>query len=328
MWTANGHFNKPTNYYTMDDCNIHELAGIVPPLVTPLDENDELDVKGLENLIEHVIRGGVHGIFILGTTGELSRLNSEVKESIITNTCKMVNGRVPVLVGITDPCIYESLKLEKLAKKYGADAVVMAPPFYYHVNQDELLECFKEVAAKSTLPIFLYNMPARTNIVIEIETVLKAALIPGIIGIKDSSGDFFYLQKLLFHLKAFPEFRVFVGPEEIMAQSVQLGANGGVNGGANLFPELFVQLYEASLKNDIDTVNRLQDIVTQISSTLYEAGNGQPNFIKILKEALSQKGVCRPNMAKPYIPYSEEEKLQIAEYLNQLQFADLEKVIK
>jgi 4-hydroxy-tetrahydrodipicolinate synthase len=307
----------------MNDFNMHKLAGIVPPLVTPLNDKDEIDLGGLRNVIEHVINGGVHGIFILGTTGELSRLNAEAKESLIKNTCAMVNGRIPVLVGITDPSIHESLKLEKLAEKYAADAVVLAPPFYYHVNQDELLEYFKEVAEKSTLPIFLYNMPARTNIVIEIQTVLKAALIPGIIGIKDSSCDFFYLQKLLYELKEFPEFSVFVGPEEIMAQSVQLGAVGGVNGGANLFPELYVQLYEASLKNDIATIKRLQNIVIQISSTLYEVGNGQANFIKILKEALSQKGLCKPNMAKPYIPYSDAEKLQIAECLNQIQFGEL-----
>jgi 4-hydroxy-tetrahydrodipicolinate synthase len=307
----------------MNDFNMHELAGIVPPLVTPLNDNDEIDLGGLRNVVEHVINGGVHGIFILGTTGELSRLNPEARESLIKNTCAMVNGRIPVLVGITDPSIHESLKLEKLAEKYAADAVVLAPPFYYHVNQDELLEYFKEVAEKSTLPIFLYNMPARTNIVIEIQTVLKAALIPGIIGIKDSSCDFFYLQKLLYELKEFPEFSVFVGPEEIMAQSVQLGAVGGVNGGANLFPELYVQLYEASLKNDIATIKRLQNIVIQISSTLYEVGNGQANFIKILKEALSQKGLCKPNMAKPYIPYSDAEKLQIAECLNQIQFGEL-----
>jgi 4-hydroxy-tetrahydrodipicolinate synthase len=138
--------------------DIRKLSGIVPPLITPLLENSELDVEGLERLIEHVIIGGVSGIFILGTTGELSRLSTEVKKSVVKETCRIVKQRVPVLVGITDTSMLESLKLEKLAKEYGADAVVLAPPFYYHVEQDELLDYFYDLASKITLPLFLYNI--------------------------------------------------------------------------------------------------------------------------------------------------------------------------
>jgi 4-hydroxy-tetrahydrodipicolinate synthase len=143
---------------------------------------------------------------------------------------------------------------------------------------------------------------------------MKATKIPGIIGLKDSSGDLFYFQKLLFLLKNKPEFTVFVGPEEILSQCVLLGASGGVNGGANIYPELFVKLYEASVKRDVDAINKLQDEVTNISSTLYQVGKG--NFIKIIKEALHQKGFCEPYMAKPYLPYSEEEKNQISKCLS------------
>lgn len=303
----------------------YELKGVVPPLLTPLDENYELDVAALERLIEHVIEGGVHGIFILGTTGELSRLSYDIKELVIKFTCRFVRGRIPVLVGITDTSYQESISLEKIAASYGADAVVVAPPFYYHVNQVELLEYFRELANNTSLPIYLYNMPSRTNISIDIDTVVKATLIPGIIGIKDSSCDFFYLQKLLYALKNYPEFSVFVGPEEILAQAVQLGANGGVNGGANLFPELFVQLYEAASRNDMETIKHLHDIVIQISSTLYQVGKNKPNFIQILKEALNQKGICKPVMAKPYIPFSDEEKFQIAECLSNIEIPVLVK---
>lgn len=291
-----------------------KLSGIVPPLVTPLLDESHLDVKGLEKVINHVIAGGVSGVFVLGTTGELARLSSEIRKEVIEETCRIVNKRVPVLIGITDPSMQETLKLEKLACQFGADAVVLAPPFYYHVEQNELLDYYNEVAKSISLPMYMYNMPSRTHINISIDTVMKATKIPGIIGLKDSSGDLFYFQKLLFLLKDKPEFTVFVGPEEILSQCVLLGASGGVNGGANIYPELFVNLYEASVKRDVDAINKLQDEVTKISSTLYQVGKG--NFIKIIKEALHQKGFCEPYMAKPYLPYSEEEKNQISNCLS------------
>jgi 4-hydroxy-tetrahydrodipicolinate synthase len=166
--------------------------------------------------------------------------------------------------------------------------------------------------------LYLYNIPERTNISIEIDTVLKAAEIPGISGIKDSSGDMFYFLKLVQALENMPEFKVFVGPEEIMAPTVLFGASGGVNGGANIFPELFVTLYKAARAQDLENVLRLQDIVTQISSTLYQVGKQSPNFIKIVKCALSQMGICNEQMAGPYIPFSEKEKAEIALYLEQI----------
>ncbi|MCF8381343.1 MAG: dihydrodipicolinate synthase family protein [Bacteroidales bacterium] len=308
----------------IDSKTSFSLEGIVPPLVTPLLSDNVLDVIGLEKLINHVINGGVHAIFILGTTGELSRLSYTLKKEVIQNSYRIINKRVPLLVGITDTSIQESFKLEKIAFDTGADAVVLAPPFYYHVEQQELLEYFKTVAENISLPLFLYNMPARTHISIDIETARQASEIPGIVGIKDSSGDFDYFKKLLEALKDKPNFSVFVGPEEIMAQSVLLGASGGVNGGANLFPELYVQLYEAARTGDLETVANLQGVVDQISSNLYQVGkgHGQPNFIKILKEALCQKGICKAIMEKPYIPFSTDQKQQISIFLNNIEVPD------
>jgi len=298
---------------------VFELSGIVPPLVTPLNENFELDVPDLERLLDHVIGGGVSGVFILGTTGEIPRFSFQLKKSVIENTCRLVKGRVPVLVGITDTCMQESIRLEQIASQCGADAVVLAPPFYYHVEQNELLEYFREICGQIELPLYLYNMPSRTHIDIEIGTVLKATEIPGIVGIKDSSGDFIYMQKLLLALKGHPGFSVFVGPEEIMAASVLFGASGGVSGGANMYPELFVNLFKAAREKDFETIYSLQDVVTQISNTLYQSGNGNSNFIKILKEALRQLGICKEIMAKPYLPFSDQEKMEIASCLDKIQ---------
>src|SRR5690606_21546966 len=116
------------------------LTGIIPPLVTPLLDNDTLDSEGLELLIEHTVSAGVHGIFILGTTGEFASLSYKLRRELITQTCRLVNGRVPVLVGITDSAFAESVNLAVFAAGCGADAVVLAPPFYFAAAQPELLE--------------------------------------------------------------------------------------------------------------------------------------------------------------------------------------------
>ncbi|MBE0654892.1 MAG: dihydrodipicolinate synthase family protein [Bacteroidales bacterium] len=302
---------------------ISTLKGIIPPLITPLLNDDELDTEGLQSLLDHVIRGGVHGIFILGTTGELSRLSFPLREQMISYTCRIVNKRVPVLVGISDTSMHESLRLGALAYTFGADAAVLAPPYYYPVEQDELLDYFRAIAGKTDLPVFLYNNPARTQIVIEIETVVNASKIPGIVGIKDSSGDPEYIEKLISALRSLPGFPVFIGPEEFLAKSVLTGANGGVNAGANLFPELYVELYEAVKKEDLQRVEKLQAILDDIRYTLYQIGKGKPNLIKIIKEALFQKGISHPYMARPYIPFSEQEKQEIASCLQRLNIEEV-----
>ena len=172
------------------------IQGIIPPLVTPLLNNDVLDVEGLERLIEHTIFGGVHGIFILGTTGEFASLSYKLRKKLIEQTCQLVNGRVPVLVGITDSAFTESLNLAKIAANCGADAVVLAPPYYFAAGQPELLEYLQRIMMQMPLPLFLYNMPSHTKVMFAPETVKAAAEIPGIIGMKDSSSDLVYFKQV------------------------------------------------------------------------------------------------------------------------------------
>ncbi|HRX01189.1 MAG TPA: dihydrodipicolinate synthase family protein, partial [Cyclobacteriaceae bacterium] len=196
------------------------LRGIIPPLVTPLLNNDSLDLIGLERLIEHTISGGVQGIFVLGTTGEFASLSYKLREELIEYTCQWVKGRVPVLVGITDSAFSESLRLAKIAAKCGADAVVLAPPYYFAAGQPELLEYLQRIMVQMPLPLFLYNMPTHTKVKFMPETVRKAAEIPGIIGMKDSSSDLAYFKQVQYALRDSEDFTFMVGPEEFMAEFV------------------------------------------------------------------------------------------------------------
>lgn len=292
------------------------LKGIIPPLVTPLLDNDTLDVEGLKRLIEHTISGGVHGIFILGTTGEFASLSYRLRRELIERTCKQVNGRIPVLVGITDSAYNESVNLANYAATCDADAVVLSPPYYFVAGQPELLEYLKQLAFQLPLPLFLYNMPAHTKVAFAPETVKAAAEIPGIVGLKDSSSNLAYLKQVQFALRDRKDFTFLVGPEEFMAEFVLTGGHGGVNGGANLFPKLYVDLYDAAVKKNFIKINELQSKVMQVSSSIYNVGHFGSSYLKGLKCALSVKGICSDFMAEPFHRFNPPERKKIEEALN------------
>lgn len=294
------------------------LRGVVPPMVTPLIAHDSLDRPGLSRLVDHLLDGGVHGLFILGTTGEGPSLAYKVRAELIDAVCQKVAGRAPVLVGVTDTAFTEAITLSEHAASAGAAAVVLAPPPYFRASQTELLGYLRRFASASPLPVMLYNMPSLTKINLDAETVLAAAAHPRIIGLKDSSGDLVYFHRVRQLLADRPDFSLLVGPEELLAESVLLGGHGGVNGGANLWPELYVQLYDAAREGDLETVRRRHAQVIALSNALYGIAGGGVSLIRSLKAALRLRGVCADAMAEPFTAPTERDREQVARCLASL----------
>jgi dihydrodipicolinate synthase/N-acetylneuraminate lyase len=294
------------------------LRGVIPPMVTPLLDRDRLDIAGLERLIEHILGGGVHGLFILGTTGEAPSLSYRLRFELIERVCAQVKGRVPVLVGITDTSFVESVNIARKASEAGAQAVVLAPPYYFPAGQAELLEYLKHLAPELPLPLFLYNMPSYTKAVFEFETLQAAAQIDGIVGLKDSSGDMIYFHRSLSLLREYKDFTIMMGPEELLAEAVMLGAHGGVCGGANLVPELYVQLYEAARSRDLGATGSLHRQVMQISATIYSVGRYESSYLKGLKCALSCVGICSDFLAEPFHRFRQAERNVVQRYIDEL----------
>ena len=191
-------------------------------MVTPLIDNNTLDRDGTVRLVEHMIAGGVHGIFILGTTGEAQSLAYHLRYELTELVCSAVAGRVPVLVGVTDTSLEESLRLAHKAAECGAAAVVAAPPYYFAPSQPELTMYYKALADALPLPLCLYNMPVHVKVSLEPATVKELAGHPNIIGLKDSSSNMVYFQTLLYELSDRPDFALFMGPEQLTAESVML----------------------------------------------------------------------------------------------------------
>ena len=276
------------------------LKGIIPPMVTPLDGADSLDRAGLERLIEHLISGGVHGLFILGTTGEGPALSYRLRRELIERTCAQVAKRIPVLVGISDASYEESCALAAHARACGADAVVTAPPFYFALSQKDLLRLVQMLAARVEMPLYLYNMPRLTKCSFEPETVMRAAELPNVWGLKDSSGEIGYLRAITMQMRDRPDFAVLVGPEELLVESLRMGVHGGVCGGANLFPKLYVSLYEAACKEDLDKTRALQQRLREVGELLYGIGEAESSYLRGLKLGMEVMGLCKSTLAVPF----------------------------
>jgi dihydrodipicolinate synthase/N-acetylneuraminate lyase len=293
------------------------LHGIIPPLVTPLVGRDALDVAGLERLLEHVLSGGVHALFILGTTGEAPSLGYRLRRELIERVCKQVGERVPVLVGITDTAFVESIALAQHAAKCGAAALVVATPYYFPAGQTELQSYIEHLTAELPLPLVLYNMPALTKVWFELETLHHLANIDRIIGIKDSSGDLEYFGNLMSLRSVRPEWSIMIGPEAMLPEAMELGGDGGVSGGANIFPRLFVDFYEAAKAGDEVRLEQARRTVNALQR-IYDIGKYASRYIKATKCALSLLDICDDFMAEPFNRFREPERERVREIIQTL----------
>ena len=294
------------------------LRGIVPPLVTPLKDRDTIDVAGLDRVIERALAGGVSGLFLLGTTGEGPSLSYRLRRELVERACKQVAGRVAVLVGITDTSFAESVNVARAAADAGADALVVAPPYYMPEGQPELREYLGHLLPELPLPLFLYNMPPLTKVPFEIETVRWAIDQPRIVGIKDSSGSMSYFNRVREAAAARPEWTLLIGPEDLLAESVLLGGHGGVPGGGKIFPRVYVELHAAAQRGDLARSRELHSLVMRITDGLYRVGQHPSAVIKGVKCALSCLGLCDDFMAEPFHRFREPERRRIRSAVEEL----------
>jgi len=287
------------------------LRGIIPPMVTPLAAPDQLDVQGVERLVEHLVAGGVHGLFLLGTCGEGTSLGYELRRALVDRVCRQVDGRIPILVSITDTSYAESVALAGHAANAGADAVVIAPPYYLPIEQAELLEHVLRLAADVPLPVVLYNMPSLTKVAFEPPTLRRLMEEESIVGLKDSSGDLDYFQKVRELTRARPDWFLLVGPEHLLARAIALGGDGGVSGGANVDPQLFVRIYEAAVAQQTDELGRLVEQSNRLGQIYGTGAISASSVIKGLKAALSSLGICSDTVAPPLACLNSTERQRI-----------------
>ncbi|MEH7483280.1 4-hydroxy-tetrahydrodipicolinate synthase [Neobacillus drentensis] len=234
-----------------------ELKGIIPAMLTPLTVEQKVNEAVTRQLTNHLIDSGVHGIFILGTNGEFHLLNTEEKLEIARIVIEEVNGRVPVMVGTGGNSTEETIDLSQKMEQLGADALSLITPFFIPPTQEEMAVHFEKVAETTSLPVLLYNIPARTGVNIEPETVARLAKIPNIVGIKDSSGSFTNIENYI-NVTKDEDFSVFAGTDSLILQTLQAGGKGAVAATANMVPDVVVAIYNNWLEGNLEAAQENQ----------------------------------------------------------------------
>src|SRR5438552_6300380 len=226
------------------------IKGIIPPVATPMQSNEDLDLPRLRWFLDHLIQEGVHGLFVLGTNSEFYALDEKEKQEIIATAVAHVRKRVPVLAGTGAESTREAVRLTKMAEREGADGVSVITPYFVSPNQREIFDHYRRVAESTALPVILYNNPATCGgVKIEIDTVARLAEIPNILGVKDSSGD---LQNTCEYISAVPpRFSVMMGRDTLIFHALVSGARGAVPATGNIAPRLLVEIYETFTRGDL-----------------------------------------------------------------------------
>ncbi len=226
-----------------------EIRGIIPPVATPMQDNEELDLPRLKSFIDHLLAAGVHGIFVLGTNSEFYAMDEDEKQRVIATAVEHVRGRAPVYAGTGAESTREAVRLTKMAEREGANGVSVITPYFVSPSQSEIADHYRRIAENTSLPVILYNNPATCGgVKIEVDTVARLAEIENIRGIKDSSGD---LQTTNEMIRAVPrKFSVLMGRDTLIYPALIFGAKGAVPATGNIAPHLLVEIYEAFQRGD------------------------------------------------------------------------------
>jgi 4-hydroxy-tetrahydrodipicolinate synthase len=273
------------------------IKGVIVPLITPLSADGGIDEKGLAQLVEYVIEGGVSAIFLLGSCGEFPALRTEEKIQVVKLTKRYAQGRVPILVGVGETKTRRAVILSEKIVEAGADTLVASAPFYYHYTQNELLSHFTTIARATEVPLLLYNIPQLVSHTLAPETVAHLADVENILGLKDSAGDMDVFQSYLNVKRDHPNFGVYQGAEPVAAVSLVRGADGVVLGLANLAPKLCASLYTTAKEGNLFALWDLHDKLIQLRVV-----QNHKSWLTGLKTAVSLLGICGPMVSAPFEP--------------------------
>jgi len=286
-----------------------QVRGIIPPVVTPMRPDEEIDYPKLRKFIDHQIESGVHGIFVLGTTGECYALDADEKQKIVAAAVEQVNRRVPVYAGTGAETTREAIRHTRMAEREGVDGVSVITPYFIMPNQSEIADHYRRVAESTSLPVVLYSNPSTCGgLKIEPDTVAKLAGVKNIVAIKDSSGD---LQNLVETVRLVPPaFAVLQGRDTLIAPALMFGAKGAVPASCNVAPRILVEIYEAFMAGDLERSKAAQKRLSPVRLA-FMIGTAPG----VVKQALALTGWDVGPSRSPIAPLSAEKWAKLKEIL-------------
>lgn len=281
------------------------IGGVIPPVVTPRTSNGELDLPGLERVVEYLVAGGVSGLFVLGSSGEVAFLSDADREVILRETVRVSAGRVPVLAGVNDMSTTRVIDQIRLAERSGVDAVVATAPFYVLPSDAEIEEHFRLLAASTSLAIYAYDVPVRVHRKLSPEFLVRLGVEGVLAGVKDSSGDDVSFRRLVAQNRAAGSPLVlFTGHEVVVDGALLAGADGVVPGLGNVDPRRYVELVAAARAGDWETARRLQEELNELFEIVFQARGvgGEAAGLGAFKTAMVTLGIIESNGMSAPVP--------------------------
>lgn len=294
-----------------------KYKGVVVPMVTPVTKEGALDTAAVERIITFFVEAGVSPL-LMGTTGEGNSVSQADGLLFVETAVKAAQKRITIYAGLTGNCFSEQLKQAEAYTNAGADVIVATLPTYYALTPEQMENYYRTLADSIQGPLMMYNILATTHMSIPVDVIQRLADHPNIVGLKDSERDLERMAQCIEIAKGREDFCYFCGWAAQSAHSLELGGDGIVPSTGNYVPDMFQQLYEAAVKGDTDTANRLQDETNEIAK-IYQKDRTLGQSLTALKVMMQSKGLCEPWMLMPLTRLSDEEeqtiKLKIEDYL-------------
>jgi 4-hydroxy-tetrahydrodipicolinate synthase len=296
-----------------------KFKGVVPPVVTPLKADLTVDYASYTRVLEHLIEAGCHGLFVLGSTSEVVFHDAKTRQEIIEHSAEVINGRVPLIVGVIDPTTDRVINHARIAKTAGADAVVVTAPFYTVTSQPEILDHFRYIRDVVDLPLIAYDIPVCVHVKLQRQTTVTLAREGTIIGVKDSSGDDGNFRYLLLDLADRKDVFLMTGSEIVVDNALLMGAHGVVPGIANVDPHGYVRLWDAAQRGDWVAARKEQERLCRLFEIVWVAQSrvsGGASGIGAFKAAMKSLGIIDTAlMPRPRAALNEAETGKIDDIL-------------
>jgi 4-hydroxy-tetrahydrodipicolinate synthase len=282
---------------------------VLTAMVTPFDENGEIDFQATKNLINYLIANGTEGLVVSGTTGESPTLTEEEKVNLFKFTVEVVNGRVPVIAGTGSNNTKGSIELTILAEDVGVDGIMLVAPYYNNPSQEGLYQHFKTIAEVTSLPIMLYNVPGRSVVNISAETVIRLSKIPNIVAIKEASGDLDAMVEIINHTPE--DFSLYSGDDGLTIPVLSIGGTGVISVASHVIGNEMQTMIGKFKSGNIQEAARDHRRLLPIMKALFAAPNPSP-----VKAALILKGIPVGGVRLPMIPLNDEQLSSLQQALN------------
>lgn len=297
-----------------------KLTGIIPALLTPFDEEGEVNPPVIRDMVEYHLSAGVTGFYLTGSTGEGLLLSEAERGTVVETVVDQVKGRVPVVVHVGAMVTRSARDLAAQAEEAGADAISSIPPIYFPVGAQGVKQYYSEVAAASSLPFYIYNIPGATGIDVDVAMTRDlVTAMPTLRGMKYTSYNFFEMRKLI----EFDEGRLNLvsGPDELMIAAQAMGADGAIGSTYNPLPHLFVQAYEAFNAGDVAQARELQAKGNRAINAFLQFPS-----LSALKEMMRLVGFDCGSARPPNLALTDEQKGRLREMLEEIDFFEFAEV--